>query len=160
MQPIAIISCRRTLGKPPPFCVSPALPLRSSAAASPSVPQLRSFHHFYLSLVCCAFSPHRFTTSLLPCLLHHPPIPLCAVPSPPPLISFKKAFLIHPPPHLSLTVIFSSLPSPPALLHVTMHHSISYQIVTFCFLLGIHNLLRIFPRLCLVLSKLHFIPSI
>lgn len=130
------------------FCPPLSLGLHPSVPA----PQLWSFHHFYLSLVCCAFSPHRFTSSL-PLCPPTSPFPLCAFL--PLLFSFNKPHSctprslhratspwLHP---FSPPLPLPLPPSPPVLLRVIMHHAISYQFVILYFLLGIHNPLHISP---------------
>lgn len=126
----------------PPLCP----PLSLCLSPSVPVPQLRSFHHFYLSLVCCAFSPHRFTSRLplwppfflslsLPHCRSHP-IPDSTSPACSPPFHHAISPWLHP---FSPTATPSLIPL--VLTHVIMHHAISYRFVTFCFLLGIHNLL-------------------
>lgn len=85
---------------------SPCLSLSLCLYPSVPVPQLRSFHHFYLSLVCCTFSPHRFTSPRFP-LAFSPSLPLsmllfsCTlhpVPSPLPpscYLSLTPSFFFH-----------------------------------------------------------------
>lgn len=120
------------------FCPPLSMGLHPSVLA----PQLWSFHHFYLSLACCAFSPHRFTSSLPLCLHTNPFSSL--------LFSFTKAQPCTPAHSIVLSlldiILFFlplQLPLPPSprvlLLVIIMHNAISYQFAIVYFLLGIHN---------------------
>lgn len=107
---------------PPSLCLPPSLYLFVWVA------QLRSLHHFYFSLVCCAFSPHCFNNT--------------------PFLSFLLLlFAIFLWPYISSTLplldfnIFFHLS--PLLLRLFMSPWIMLILIwVSCVLLGIHNLLR------------------
>lgn len=89
---------------------SPCLSLSLCLYPSVPVPQLRSFHHFYLSLVCCTFSPHRFTSPRFPLAFSpslHVVVLLYLTPH-----SFPTTSILLP---LLDSILFLPLPLPPSL---------------------------------------------
>ena len=96
-----------------------AVLFRLIASPDPFLPHHPIFLSVPLSL-CCSCSISHFPARRPP-----PPTPPC-------YLSLTPSVLFH-----------HSLLHSPVLLRVIMHQAISYQFVTFCFLLGIHNPLRI-----------------
>lgn len=144
--------------------LQPSLCPQLSLGLHPSVPvpQLWSFHHLYLSLVSCAFSPHRFISSH-PC--HHPPfpfrarLPLSSFSEPPSCIPPSSYPPITPimPPFLDSILLLPLLP--PSRRPSSCHHVIMpFRFVTFCFLLGIYNPLQIsLSVLCSLCAAFHLL---
>lgn len=117
---ISSFQAGKTEKLPPSLSPLPCPPLSLRLFPSVPAPQLWSLHHFYLSLVCCAFSPQCFTNR--PPSFLSGPLSLCRSHSIPCIIFMLLLDSIGP---------LLPLSSPhPILLHVIMHHASSYLFVT------------------------------
>lgn len=159
----AIISGSRKHWKPPVFCLIPSLPVPFSVTVSLSVCPcasaaiLPSFLSLPGVLYFFASSLHQppFSSRLLslsPSL--HVVVLLYLTPRSFPNLHPATSPWLHP---FSSTATPSITPS--VLLPVTMHHAVSYLLVTFCVLLGTQNsLLSLTLSLCPVFHLFYMMP--
>lgn len=135
----------------PAFCFASTLPLPSTVTGSPSVCScasaviLPSFLSLPGVLCFCASSLHQLTSlSPSPFSFFFAPLPLSSFSEPPSCIppsSYPPITPIMPP---FLDSILLPLLLPPSRRPSSCHHIIMpFRFVTFCFLLGIYNLLQI-----------------